>query len=72
VETQFSNVGTINVALFDNIIKTLSTDAIVPFFNYYLAHGVNIPTIKGVTLINPTIAYGQGYLAIATDISYAL
>ncbi|ELR16783.1 LBP / BPI / CETP family, Cterminal domain containing protein [Acanthamoeba castellanii str. Neff] len=72
VTVAYSNVGTINVSLFDNIIKTLSTDAIVPFFNYYLSHGINIPTIKGVTLINPTIVYGQGYLAIATDISYAL
>ncbi len=69
---QFSHVGTITVSEVDHIIKTLCTDAIVPFFNYYLSHGINIPTIKGVTLINPTIVYGQGYLAIATDISYAL
>jgi lipopolysaccharide-binding protein len=67
----WSNVGTINVSLLDNIIKVLSTDAIVPFFNYYLSHGINIPTIKGVTLVNPNIVYGQGYLAIATDISYS-
>jgi hypothetical protein len=65
-------VGTITVSLLDTIIKTLCSDAIVPFFNYYLSHGMNIPTVRGVTFVNPNIVVGQGYLAIATDFSYAM
>jgi hypothetical protein len=60
------------LAQLDGIIKILSTDVIVPFVNYYLSHGINIPVIEGVRLVNPSIHYGPGYLAISTDISYAM
>jgi hypothetical protein len=63
-------VGTITVKEVDHIIKTLCTDAVVPFFNYYLAHGINIPTIRGVHFVEPHIVYGKDYLAISTDIRY--
>jgi hypothetical protein len=69
---KWSNVGPIALSLLDGIIRTLSTDVIVPFVNYYLSHGVNIPIIEGVQLVNPSIHCGQGYLAISTDISYTM
>ncbi len=52
-------------------MQLLSVNGIVPYFNYYLSHGVNIPTIKGLTLNNPQIGYGEGYIAITTDVTYA-
>jgi len=70
ISTGFSNVGTINLSLLDSIIKLLCENAIVPFFNYYLSHGIIIPTIHGVSLVNPQIVYGEGYIGVATDVTY--
>ena len=46
------------------VVVARLTDDRVPF-----ARGQH-PIIEGVQLVNPSIHYGQGYLAISSDISY--
>jgi len=65
-----SNIGPFNVAVFDNIINMFFSQGLIPAINNVLKQGFPLPTIKGLTFVNPSIGWGSGYLYVATDVTY--
>jgi len=66
---QWSSVGDIPVSLLSSGIQML-VNALVPMANTYLATGYPLPTLPGLTLVDPTIGYGADYMFVATSITY--
>ena len=66
---QWSSVGDIPVSLLSSGIQML-VNALVPMANSYLATGYPLPTLPGLTLVDPTIGYGADYMFVATSITY--
>ncbi|KAL0242415.1 hypothetical protein GEMRC1_004978 [Eukaryota sp. GEM-RC1] len=52
------------------VINDLCKYGIVPFFNPALEKGLEIPITKGVTVKNPTLSFGKGFVAVTSDIDY--
>jgi len=65
-----SNIGPIDVSSFVDLLNTLFADGVVPVLNGYLQNGFPLPSVPGLTFVNPEIGYGQDYIFVATDISY--
>jgi len=64
-----SEVGPVDVTLFGELVKVASiliTDAA----NILLGEGIPLPTMKGLTFKDPELRYGDGYMAVATEIDY--
>jgi len=65
-----SNIGKFDVSSFIALLNILFADGVVPVVNGYLNAGFPLPTVPGVTFINPVVGYGQDYIYVSTDISY--
>jgi len=68
-DVQSTNVGNVSLSelngMVDLLIKTL-----VPEVNQKLAGGFPIPTVDGISLVNPEVTFQDGYMLIATDLLY--
>lgn len=65
-----SNIGPVDVSSFVSLLDTLLADGVVPVINGYLENGFPLPTVPGLTLVNPQIGYGQDFIYVGTDITY--
>lgn len=66
-----SNIGSFNVLVLNDTVNIACNLFIVPFLNKnYGEPGFQIPTVDGVTFVNPEIVLGQGYVVVSTDFSY--
>lgn len=45
----------------------LFNDVLLPAINIILAAGLPLPAIPGITLVDPQLSLGSGYLGIATN-----
>ena len=50
--------------------KHISTHHVPQSVNVYLSKGFPIPVVQGLTFVNPTVKFDQGYVLIETDIAY--
>jgi hypothetical protein len=80
----YTEIGPVDVSLFMNLLNELFDRGIVPMVNLVLKQGFVLPTIQGtnclhvialncwtgVTFVNPTIGWADGYLYVSTDITY--
>lgn len=69
VSLLWSNVGTIPVSLLSSGIQML-INALVPMANNVLATGYPLPSFPGLTLVDPTLGYGQHYMYVSTSFTY--
>ena len=71
-ETQVTNtfIGPVNSTNVANIVNFFIGFGVVPELNKYMAVGIPIPSVNGVSLVNPQIDYGSYYLMLGTDFSY--
>jgi len=44
---------------------------IIPEVNKLLAGGFALPTLDGISLVNPSVSYGDDYLIVNTDFAYS-
>jgi lipopolysaccharide-binding protein len=68
-ETQ---IGEINVQMFDDLMNMFFSSGIIPAINYYLKQGIPLPTLRDIDLVNPEVRWGTNFLSISTDVKYAL
>jgi len=66
----YSNIGPINVKIFDVILNVLFSEGVIPAVNTILKRGFVLPTVKGLTFINPSLGFGQDFLYVTTDVNY--
>jgi len=67
---QSSEIGPINVKVFDSLLNLLFSSGVVPAVNAILQKGFVLPTIQGLTFINPVIGFGDRFLYVSTSIQY--
>jgi len=65
-----SEIGHFDVTIIANLLDLLFQKGIVPFINVILAQGIVLPTIQGLTFVNPTIGWSTGFLYISTNVQY--
>jgi lipopolysaccharide-binding protein len=69
ISLQWSDVGDIPVSLLSSAIQML-VNALVPMANAYLATGYPLPSLPGLTLVQPTIGYGVDYMFVSSSFTY--
>lgn len=52
-----TNVGPINATALDGLLNTIFAEGIVPLANSYLAKGLPLPVVPGLTLVNPSVSF---------------
>lgn len=65
-----TNIGQFSPAQLDAILNFLFSYGIVPQVNKRLAKGFPLPTVTGLTFVNPTVGWGNGYLYVSTNAQY--
>jgi len=65
-----SNVGPIDPIVLETIAKDIGP-AIAAAVNVIGAIGLPLPTLDGVSLVNPHVLYNDGYITISSDFSYS-
>jgi len=65
-----SYIGTFDPTTLETVIKFLLTGVLYPYANKIANKGFDLPVVPDVKLNNPTIIYGNGYLSVASDITY--
>jgi len=65
-----SEIGNINVGLFQTILNIMFYKGIIPQVNKLLANGFTLPTLDGISLVNPSVGYGDNFIYVNTDFVY--
>jgi len=65
-----SEVGFFDVSILANILDEFFEKGIVPLVNIILSQGIVLPTVQGVTFVNPSIGWNEGYLYVSTNVKY--
>jgi len=70
-QIQSSKIGTFNTTLLVPYINEFFTKGLVPLANLVLKNGgIPLPVVKGLTFVNPNLAFGNRYLMVATDVHF--
>jgi len=67
---QSSEIGPINVQVFDSLLNLLFSSGVVPAVNAIIEKGFNLPTVQGLTFINPTLGFGNRFVYVSTNVQY--
>jgi len=65
-----SNIGYFNPTILIDLVNIFFNDGVVPAINSRLKKGFQLPTVKGLEFVNPTIGYGNRYIYVSTDINF--
>eukprot|EP01102_Stenamoeba_stenopodia_P008721 TRINITY_DN2539_c0_g1_i1.p1 TRINITY_DN2539_c0_g1~~TRINITY_DN2539_c0_g1_i1.p1 ORF type:complete len:520 (-),score=77.36 TRINITY_DN2539_c0_g1_i1:87-1553(-) len=65
-----SEIGNINVGLLQTILNIMFYKGIIPQVNKLLANGFTLPTLYGISLVNPSVGYADNFLIVNTDFVY--
>jgi len=66
----YSSIGNFDATTLQNLVNVLLSQGIVPGVNVLLEHGIQLPTVRGLEFINPTIGWGSGYVYVSTNVEY--
>jgi len=67
-----SFVGDFDPTSLETLVNFIIKGVALPMFNEELQKGIMLPVIKHVTLVKPTVSYGNGYVGVATNVQYQL
>jgi len=65
-----SEVGTVNVKLLQASIDLTITKVVIPIINKIFGQGIPLPSIAGISFVQPVISYASHLATLATDIQY--
>ncbi|XP_064385923.1 bactericidal permeability-increasing protein-like [Halichondria panicea] len=65
-----SDIGQFSVFVLQTAANLLCTAFVIPTVNQYANAGIPIPIVDGISFVNPSISFGQGYVLVSTDINY--
>ena len=65
-----SNIGEFDATPLQDALNFFIKFFVVPAINRYGTKGLKIPTIDGLSFINPHLSFGEGYAVLSTDIKY--
>ena len=65
-----SNIGDISLAELNQAVQLLVNLAVIPLANVYGQKGLEIPLVDGLSFVNPSVSFGEGYVLISSDAHY--
>ena len=66
-----THIGNLNVSSYTPLVNDLLSEIVVPLINQIVAgKGLPIPTVDGLTFVNPEVKFSDGFLFVATNINY--
>ena len=65
-----SNIGTISLTQLNQAVQLLVNLFVIPAANVYAQRGLEIPLVDGISFVNPSVSFGEGYLLVSSDINY--
>jgi lipopolysaccharide-binding protein len=65
-----SAIGAFDVSLLRDLINLLFAKGLVPLANEFLKRGFDLPLFDDITIVNPSIQWGEAYFAVGTDFRY--
>ncbi|KAL0214777.1 hypothetical protein P9112_006961 [Eukaryota sp. TZLM1-RC] len=65
-----SEIGNFDTKQLNKVVDNVCKYGILPFLNVALEKGIEIPVTEGIEMKNPTIQFGDGFIAISTDVDY--
>jgi lipopolysaccharide-binding protein len=66
-----SIVGQFDVSVLDSVTSAAFKYVVVPYLNQVAEKGFPIPTVKGLTLVQPSLAYLQNYIQIYSNFTFS-
>ena len=70
VTLAYSNIGPLDVQLVSTIVDLIFEYGVVPIGNTLAKRGFPLPSLQGLTLVNPVISYQNRFIAIRSDFTY--
>ena len=67
-----SNIGKFDVNPMKEALNFALKHLVIPAINRYTSKGLVIPTIDGISFVNPRLTFGEDYGLVATDINYEM
>ncbi|OWM85855.1 hypothetical protein CDL15_Pgr012105 [Punica granatum] len=67
---KWSKIGNLHIHLVQPVISAVMRTVVVPYINLHLMRGFPLPLIRGVTLRNARILYGESRTLICSDVDY--
>ena len=67
-----SNIGKFDVTPMKEALNFALKGFVISAINRYASKGLVIPTIDGLSFVNPKLTFGEDYALIATDINYKI
>lgn len=65
-----SDIGDISLAELNQAVQLLVDLFVIPVANVYGQRGLEIPLVDGISLVNPSVSFGEGYVLVSSDINY--
>jgi len=65
-----SEVGSVNIKLLQTSIYLTINKVVIPIINKFFGQGIPLPSIEGVTFVQPLITYVNHLATLATDLQY--
>ena len=65
-----SNIGNISLAELNQAVELLVNLFVIPAANVYGQRGLEIPLMDGISFVNPSVSFGEGYVLVSSDINY--
>ncbi|XP_065884847.1 bactericidal permeability-increasing protein-like isoform X2 [Dysidea avara] len=65
-----SEIGTFDVNSLQKSLQLIATYVIIPDINNYGTNGIPVPTVSGLSFVDPVITLGNNYIQIATDVNF--
>lgn len=66
-----TSIGDVDTSYLTDLVNLLLVAGVVPEINKSTQRGFLVPTVDGVSLVSPTLAYNPGYISVSTNISYS-
>ena len=70
ITLESSQIGKFNANLLKDALQFALKIFVIPKINQYTSKGIMIPTIDGISFMNPQLTFGEGYALLSTDIDY--
>ena len=65
-----SNIGNISLAELNQAVQLLVNLFVIPLANEYTQRGLEIPLVDGISFVDPSVSFGEGYVLVSSDVNY--
>jgi lipopolysaccharide-binding protein len=66
-----SNIGNFNCSTLNDLVTKFAPTMGLGYLNDYLNAGIPIPTLVGLSFVDPSLTFGKGYVEVSGDVQYS-